>query len=77
MPGETMMPRAIWGGADVQASFDVSVRSKSVLNLLVESARKWRRTSLATQVMPLPFTCYGVHILEARGTIINTAIWIV
>ena len=35
--------------------------------------------SLTIQVIPLPSTCSGVHILEARGTIIrpNSAIWIV
>ena len=29
--------------------------------------------SLTIQVMPLQSTCYGVHILEARGIIINGA----
>ena len=29
--------------------------------------------SLTIQIMPLQSTCYGVHILEARGMIINGA----
>ena len=29
--------------------------------------------SLTIQVMPLLSTCYGVHILEGRGMIINGA----